>query len=81
MNLIYWWDLLRLWPLLAIYESNLTNYERLWDRWSLYDFYYEIDDVNEKICYVKGPFSHYNDRFFVINNVQELFLLTMTLGG
>ena len=66
---------------MAIIESILTINERLWDWWSLYDCYYEIDDVYEKICYVKGPFSHYNDRSFVIIDVQEIFILIMTLCG
>ena len=71
MKLISLGGLLQLWPLLAIYESNLTIYERLWDWWSLYDFYYEIYDVNEKIWYVKGYFSHYDDGSFEINDVKS----------
>ena len=71
MNLICWRDLLQLWPLLVIYESNLTIYERLWDWWSLYVLYWEIDDVYEKIWYVKGYFSHNDDGSFVINDVKS----------
>ena len=71
MNLISWSDLLQLWQLLAIYESNLTIYERLWDWWSLYFLYWEIDDAYEKIWYVKGYFSHNDDRSFVINDVKS----------
>ena len=71
MNLISWRGLLWLWPLLAIYESILTIYEKLRDWWSLYDFYYEIDDVYENIWYVKGCFSHNDDGSIVIIDVKS----------
>ena len=49
----------------------MTIYERLWDLWSLYDFYWEIGYVYENIWNVKGYFSHLEEGSFVINDVKS----------
>ena len=65
---------------MSLYESIMTIYAKLWDLWSLYVFNYEIDDVYEKICYVKGYFSHYDNRSLVINDVKS-YSYVLTLCG